>query len=1659
MIAYISQKRKSVALFLAATFLFQILYPSIGYALTSGPTQPEVQSFQPAGTTDMVDLFSGDFSYNIPLFELPGPNGGYPFNLSYQAGIGMDQEASWVGLGWSLSPGSIVRQMRGLPDDFKGDLVKTTMSVSPSVTVGLGAGGAVEVFGGDGSLKAGFSVSHNNFKGIGYSIDGSLGFARAAGGGTTAGIGLDISLDSKEGVNLQPSLSLSGKIGEVGLGAGYNSKSGLSNISFNHSINYTINGKGEKNIKGVRADKKGSGVSSNSSPLTVAHPGYSPQISMAMKNLNLSAEFHPGAASWAIFPNMYVRGFYNEQTLDKDKAVISTPAFGYLNYQHGSSKALLDFNREKDGLVTKESPNLGIPSLTYDIYTVTGQGIGSMYRPMRNDIGVISDPETTSVSNGGSIGIDAGPAASHVGINLSVNHSKSTSGPWADNNPMQAAAAFQKQRVNEFYEPWYFKVHGDPTAVSVSSVNEIGADKAVRIKLPTSGRNNPSASSTIESKNWSESESQMPDKTITQQTGGTARKTRSQVVQSFTREQLIGTTGSEVLPQFRVSYIEGTGAEISYNRNTSAPSQAHHVSAITALTPDGLRYNYGIPAYNVRQDEVAFSATKTTNDLDPNLNTQVSGLVKVNLTGDAETSYPSLPDDTDKFLKNVVIPPYVHSHLLTSILGNDYVDLTGNGVSEDDLGYWVKFTYVRKNSASNPYNWRDPYRRAHYQEGWITDPADDKGSFTYGKKEIWYLAKAETKSHVAVFDLTAREDGKGVSQKLQDSPLQGASLFKLDKIKLYTRDAYKRIGEAPAPVPLKTVVLKYDPAYPLCPGIPNGTSDKGKLTLNELWFEHGGSTRGSLNPYRFTYINDPAVKYNAYNADRWGTYKPGAAETNRDFPYSLQDPTQASIDANAAMWSLYDISLPSGGKITVNYESDDYAYVQHKPAMKMLEIVHPTTFANTGNFAIDPNLAADRTIRFKLERQISTTEVPNSPEAREAYAKKYLDLKNKQIYFKVKINLRKAGESFHEFISGYATISTAANSCGLENPVNNIYSYGFFTLNAENANGPGRHPFSVRAWQHIRTNQPQLANSGRKLSRTDKSGERVDQIKSLGSIGAQVRKMFGGFYTYCNDKWWGRELVLGKSWVRLYSPDKIKYGGGLRVRQITMTDQWADDKEGVYGQVYQYTMMDGTQLISSGVASYEPIIGGDENSLRYAKPYVQSVPLRADNNLFFEYPINETYYPGPQVGYRKVTVWSLAAAHLASVNYPSKFKGLSVNNITLPGPGGKKVFPTTPGLGYGTSGKTEHEFFTARDFPVITEETSKVNVPYKLHVPVPFLGTLSISKMATSQGYSIITNDMHGKQKMVSNFRQTKDGDVEPEAISWVKYNYFSKDKIYEQEKVKVLQNQFKDNGDGTLGILTSGTADFMIGQETEFFFDMRQYEDKSWSGGARFNTDIIYLPFAPVPVPTVWPSIGKTQNQLRTAVANKVIFKSGILRSVEAYDGGSRVVTENLKWDKLTGVPVLIKVNNNYDDPIFSYNILAHSKYEGMGAAYQNTGFTFSISSVVKDPYKVGHYDFFTNVPAGALCPGDEIILHDATSEFNKPIARATYLGNFEGDEYLYCQQTLTATSYRCMIARSGFRNQLSVSAGNITSLSTDPSVPGPPVDPAYSKKINIAK
>ncbi|WP_428233170.1 hypothetical protein [Flavobacterium sp.] len=66
-----------------------------------------------------VSYYSGTPSINVPLYEIDADGFKLPINLNYHAsGIRADQEATWVGLGWSLDVGSRITRTVKSVDDF-----------------------------------------------------------------------------------------------------------------------------------------------------------------------------------------------------------------------------------------------------------------------------------------------------------------------------------------------------------------------------------------------------------------------------------------------------------------------------------------------------------------------------------------------------------------------------------------------------------------------------------------------------------------------------------------------------------------------------------------------------------------------------------------------------------------------------------------------------------------------------------------------------------------------------------------------------------------------------------------------------------------------------------------------------------------------------------------------------------------------------------------------------------------------------------------------------------------------------------------------------------------------------------------------------------------------------------------------------------------------------------------------------------------------------------------------------------------------------------------------------------------------------------------------------------------------------------------------------
>jgi hypothetical protein len=100
----------------------------IAYVYSFAQNEPVSQA-----ANSMVDLLTGDFHYELPVMTVPGPNGeNVPIVFSYRGGIRMDQEASWIGLGWNYNSGEITRSVRGCPDDWNGSAIIESKHPSPS---------------------------------------------------------------------------------------------------------------------------------------------------------------------------------------------------------------------------------------------------------------------------------------------------------------------------------------------------------------------------------------------------------------------------------------------------------------------------------------------------------------------------------------------------------------------------------------------------------------------------------------------------------------------------------------------------------------------------------------------------------------------------------------------------------------------------------------------------------------------------------------------------------------------------------------------------------------------------------------------------------------------------------------------------------------------------------------------------------------------------------------------------------------------------------------------------------------------------------------------------------------------------------------------------------------------------------------------------------------------------------------------------------------------------------------------------------------------------------------------------------------------------------------------------------------------------------------
>lgn len=1506
---------KRIAVLMAVLILSEILVPTVTYALTSGPSQPEVQSFEPVTTTEMVDLFSGDFTYNIPLFELPGPNGGYPFNMHYNSGITMDQEASWIGLGWNLNPGAITRQMQGLPDEYDGKAVKRELDIKPNTTGGAFVSGDLEFYGAGMKFvpSLGLSVKYNNYKGFGYSIESGLDVSGATGTDRTAGAGLHVSLDSYSGfgVNVRAQYSmqsrgadgLSSSAGGI-IGVGYNTRQGLSEYSLEGNYTKhtgTITKVNSKSLLQAPTYKKQGFSLEGKSSYSVTSGGYIPHSAHPMMTRYTTLSFKVGGGAYGLYGHLKVGGMISSQYIAPSAQLQQTTSYGYLFSQNDQGGGMLDFNRDQDGMLHKSSEHLPIPVTTPDIFMMTNQQVSTMFRAYRNDFGVLHDPRTESQAVGGSMGAEL--IGTHWGGDITFGYGETKIDKWTANNSADEQFNFKKN-TTAGGENYYFKTYGEYTAIDKNTYQGIGYEEPVGIYTDFTGA--------------------LDIPNINPNTTEKLEKKYGQLIDSPIGSVNDNTRASRNTP---IQYI-----------NPSDPSKGMY-----SINSDGSAYVYGIAQMVKKNIECTYSVNGSLDDCAKT----APNIEKVGSGENAKPKYDGNPNIDYYFSRNT-LTDYAYSYLITEIRGVDYVDSDGNGeVSDGDKGYWIKFNYdkVTENPLfqNSVYKWRTPFSGATYLPGKLTTQVDNKAHYSYGEKDIYYLNNVETSSHVAKFHISKRKDARGAFEELNSgysTQTRDAYSYKLEYISLHPK-----VNQSQT---LLKVMFEY--SYNLCKGIPNndGSTDTyirsgenllnagGKLTLKKVWVEYENSKRGKMNAYKFDY-NETSLSdnptYTEGHYDRWGynRKKLNVDDVDCANPYIKQFDNSNSnhrtdMDATISAWNLRKITLPSGALINVEYEADDYAYVQNQKAAQMFKITSlDGVFDNDGSYNANTN---DRKVYFDLEHPI-----PNDGQAYSTFEKQYFKGIDK-IYFRV-YGQMVADDARRDYVSGYVDVK----SKGLVEPAGGgAFTKGYVELDKPRMGTKKHpkqfdyHPFAVAFWQALMTDYSEIPFTGKVGNFDGNKQERREKLKSLVSVFGEVRAMFAGFYKYANESGWGQKIDLQKSFIRLSAPDGVKIGGGVRVKKITLSDQWSSMESGAqnaeYGQVYDYTKMlsDGVTKISSGVATYEPMIGGDENIIRTAKEYMDAIPLKLSNRFYFEYPINESYYPGASVGYSKVTIKSLASHYNENKTAPGSFVPSTANILT--------------------TGATINEFYTCKDFPVITDKTDIRNNRVILYKQIPLIGSIKDVRVTATQGYSIALNDMHGKMKQVTTCKQADDGTIlYDDPVSYVKYNYACKTETPTtdpDDNYYILTNNLpvlRKNSSGTL----VKSNNYLLGQQIEFFTDMREDIVNNTTGGVGINVDLFFLTFITVPIPAVWPMFTYERTRVRTIATNKIITRFGILQEIEASNGSSMVKTQNLVFDAQTGQPVLTSVTNNYNDPVFNYNLPAFLVYPGMEPAYKTIGLTFS--------------------------------------------------------------------------------------------------------------------
>ncbi|HSZ71428.1 MAG TPA: hypothetical protein VK750_02050, partial [Cytophagaceae bacterium] len=1199
---------KSIALFFAFNILFEVIFPSVAWALTDGPKQPEYSGFEPVATTNMVSDFTGAFSYNLPVVNIPGPNGsGYAMSLSYHSGATSESEASWVGHGWSLNPGAINRNLQGIPDDYNGDSVTYFNKRKPNITATIGPQVGAEAYSID--VNANFTYSYNNYRGFGtkFGLGLGIGYGLVSLGYTVSGQEPgSFTAEANPGALLKVVTAAIAKKNQKN-----NTKTGDKKTSEESQkteeenkkptkAEKLLNSKAAKKLEGIKI-----GINSNAFNMTTALDHYSDAcFSMNFTTtfgldptlLHIGVEFgYDGSLSF----------LQNEESFVEQKS-------GLLY----SSKN--DYSVEKENPYNLRDRYLPIPHKAKDQFMITGEmmnGGFSLVDPNLGQAEITTQANSVKILNAGmdtNVGLNMGVGANTgVGISnsqvTSFDYSFPTSSNVAPyfrfNNDMGGEVVYSQTNVHSF-----------TSGLTPPNIDLNSADYSI---MNVNALPNRAGSAGF--------------------IGYTTMGDRTQAnIFSATKDSETLSLVTASVPSSRITDIytvNDKGSKLIYGLPVFVTNE-------TQISEDVLERGY-------KQSNVDDIFIKTDGNIETQLGHQNTGVYA--------TSY---------LLTQINTPDYI-DRKLDGPTCDDFGGWTKFGyrnpayVASSDKNFRYRMPYVGLSYQQNTLTDKDD-DLGSYQSGTkemyylkqvetkthIAFFITNKTNFTYQGLTLQGSGIDRHDGVEAADDESARAGNTGTAQKRPEY---------LEKIIVYSKN--NLTGK-----PLSTVNFQY--SYEVSPGVLNhfctDTDGKGKLTLKKVWFEYEGVIGAKIAPYEFTYayklpteytdtdlktkyadvINygssytatDQNPTYQTWAIDPWGTYRNDGINKILAKECGINQVTDPHLDP--AAWQLKQIKLPTGGEILIQYEQHDYRYVQDQPALTMIPLS-----ASSSDFAYTIN-----------DTLLQDLKVPGDTIATTANKTTYVAqlnsyLSKEKIYFKFLYSLFTPTDPgsislencTNEYIDGFC------NASALLNP------NGKISIQLEN-DGSGNSPKDVCKWFVKRMVAGKTIDSHCDKKNIDlffpqnsMNGNLADILNvSLDIMSAAAHLEEDDLNAYSNAAC--PSMSLTHSYLRV-PVFKVKKGGGARVKRILMYDQGIEAASGtkdrdevLYGTEYIYQGEDG---LSSGVATNEPTAMHEENALvrsivqRNDPTWKQKMMSGVDRECF-EGPLGEQLLPSASIGYSRI---------------------------------------------------------------------------------------------------------------------------------------------------------------------------------------------------------------------------------------------------------------------------------------------------------------------------------------------------------------------------------------------------------------------------------------